>query len=64
MTSYQGRLFACTRLCRGRAADVDPDGKLGRVYAIQLGQVAGHEHDIGSGWTHLAAVRRGAERKL
>ena len=64
MASYQGRLFASTGSCRGRSADVDPEGTLGRVYAIQIGQVASHERDIGGGWTHLAAVRRGAELRL
>ncbi|MBN2292415.1 MAG: LamG domain-containing protein [Pirellulales bacterium] len=64
MASYQGKLFAGTGACQGRAADVDPDGTLGRVYAIQAGQVVSHEHDIGGGWTHLAVVRRGADLRL
>ena len=64
MASYQGRLFAGTGSCQGRAQDVDPEGTLGRVYAAQVGQVVSHEHDIGAAWTHLAAVRRGAELRL
>ena len=64
LASYQGQLFAGTGSCYGGAADVDPDGTLGRVYAIQAGQIVSHEHDIGSGWTHLAAVRRAGELRL
>jgi hypothetical protein len=37
---------------------------LGRVYAIQAGQVVSHEHDIGGNWTHLAAVRQAGELRL
>jgi len=64
MASHGGRLFAGTGSCQGRACDVDPDATLGRVYAIQVGQVVSHERDIDGGWTHLAVVRRGAELKL
>ena len=64
MTSHQGRLFACTGSCRGRASDVDPAGTLGRVYSIQAGQIVSLEHDIGGGWTHLAVVRRGTDLRL
>jgi hypothetical protein len=64
MASYQGRLFAGTGACAGRATDVDPEGTLGRVYAIQAGQVVSHEHDIGGNWTHLAAVRQAGELRL
>ena len=64
ITSFQGRLFACTGACQGRAVDVDPDETLGRVYSCQAGQVVSHEHDIGGDWTHLAAVRQGKELRL
>jgi hypothetical protein len=62
--SFQGRLFACTGSCAGRAADVDPEGTLGRVYSVQAGQVVSHEHDIGGGWTHLAAIRQARQLRL
>jgi len=64
MAAHQGRLFAGTGSCRGRAAAQDPGGTLGRVHSLQIGQVVSHEHDIGGGWTHLAVVRRGAELQL
>jgi hypothetical protein len=64
MASHQGRLFAGTGSCQGRACDVDPDATLGRVYAIRVGQIISHERDIGGGWTHLAVVRRRADLRL
>jgi hypothetical protein len=64
LASFQGKLFACTGACAGRAVDVDPEGTLGRVYSIQAGQVASHERDIGGGWSHLAAVRQGRHLRL
>ena len=64
MASHQGRLFAGTGSCQGRVCDVDPNGTLGRVYAIRVGQIVSHEHDVGGGWTYLAVVRRGAKFEL
>ena len=62
--THQGRLFAGTGACRGRTVDVDPAGTLGRVYAAQAGQMVSHEHDFGGDWTHLVAVRAGAQLRL
>ncbi len=64
LTSYQGRLFASTGSCRGRAVDAAADESLGRVFALQIGHVVSHEYDIGGDWTHIAAVRRGKELLL
>ena len=64
LTSFQGKLFASTGSCRGRAVDVDPEGTLGRVYALQAGQVVSHHYDVGGVWTHLAAVRHGKQLRL
>jgi hypothetical protein len=64
MASYQGKLFAGTGSCYGLTEDQDPEGTLGRVYAIQAGLVASHERDIGNAWTHLTAVRSGATLRL
>ena len=64
LVPYQGKLFASTSSCKGRAIDVDPDRTLGRVYAFQAGQVASHERDIGGDWTHLTAVRQGKQLRL
>ena len=64
LTLHKGNLFASTSSCKGRAIDRDPDETLGRVHAFQTGQVVSHERDLGSAWTHLAAVREGRELHL
>ena len=64
VTAFQGRLFAGTGSCQGRALDAPVDPSLGRVRSIQAGQVVSHERDIGGEWTHLAAVRRGRDLEL
>lgn len=64
VTAYQGRLFAGTGSCQGRALDAPVDESLGRVHSLQAGQVVSHERDIGGEWTHIAAVRRGKTLEL
>jgi hypothetical protein len=64
LASFQGRLFAGTGSCRGRAADCDPEGTLGRVRSFGFGQMASFEEDLPAGWVHLAAVRRGGVLEL
>ncbi|MCC6127372.1 MAG: LamG domain-containing protein [Pirellulales bacterium] len=64
MASYRGILYAGTGSVYGMSEDRDPDGTLGRVYSIRAGQVVSHERDIGGGWTHLAAVRKGKALRL
>src|SRR5437773_1036526 len=64
LTLFQGRLFACTGSCRGRALDAPVHDSMGRVYSMQAGQVVSHERDIAGAWTHLAGVRQGRQLKL
>ena len=64
LTAFQGRLFAGTGSCQGRALDAAADPSLGQVHSFQAGQVVSHEHDIGGEWTHLAAIRRGRKLEL
>jgi hypothetical protein len=64
LTSFQGKLFACTGSCQGRALDAPVDPSLGRVSAIEAGQVVSYERDLGGAWTHLAAVRNGRKLQL
>lgn len=64
LASHQGRLFAGTGSCRGRAADVDPETSLGRVYSFGFGQMASYEHDLPADWVHLTAARRGTTLEL
>jgi hypothetical protein len=64
VTSFRGKLFCGTGSCISRAHDVDSAGLLGRVYALQAGQMASYEHDIGGKWTHVAGVREGDALRL
>lgn len=64
LDSHGGRLCAATGSCYSRAEHQDAEDTLGRVHALTTGQVCSHEHDIGGGWTHLAAVRSGKETRL
>lgn len=72
ISSYGGRLFACTGSCVGTASDepqpsgppLKHDESLGRVHSVQTGLVVSHEHDIGGEWTHVAAVRAGKALRL
>ena len=64
LTAFQGKLFAATGSCQGRALDAPADASLGRVFAFQAGQVVSYERDIGESWTHVAAVRRGRKLQL
>lgn len=64
LSCFQGRLFAGTGSCQGRALDAPADPSLGRVYSLQAGQVVSHERDIGGEWTHIAAIRRGRSLEL
>jgi hypothetical protein len=64
LTCFQGKLFASTGSCRGRAMDVDTKGTLGRVYVVQAGQMVSHDRDVGGDWTHLAAVREAEQLRL
>lgn len=64
LSSYQGRLFAGTGSCQGRALDAPADPSLGRVFSLQAGQVVSHERDLGGDWTHIAAIRRGRNLEL
>ena len=64
LSCFQGRLFAGTGSCQGRALDAPVDSSLGRVFSMQAGQVVSYEHDIGGEWTHIAAIRRGRKCEL
>lgn len=43
--------------CTSSHLDAPADFR-GKVYALQTGQCVTHDRDLGSGWKHLAAVRR------
>lgn len=63
LTVYDGKLYAGTSTCHGRAANPDyPEA--GRVYALQAGQCVSYNDDLGDGWHHIAAVRENGELTL
>jgi hypothetical protein len=64
MAEMDGQLCAATGSCFSRAEHQDAEDTLGRVHGFRTGQVCSHEHDIGSGWTHIAAVRQDKETRL
>src|SRR5262245_35810445 len=64
LAGFQGRLFAGTGSCRGRAVDSEADETLGRVTSFGFGQMVSNEDDLPAGWAHLAAVRRGGVLEL
>ena len=64
LATYQGRLFAGTGSCRGRAVDSDPEGTLGRVTSFGFGQMASFDKDLPAGWVQLTAVRRGPSLEM
>ena len=51
-----GRLYAGTSTCHGRASD-NPDENVGRVFSYEAGKSVTFDDDIGTEWTHIAAVR-------
>jgi len=64
LASFRGKLLAGTGACQARAGDIDKDRTVGTVYALQAGQMASYEKDIGHEWTHLAVTRRGNQLEL
>jgi len=63
LTVFGGKLFASMGSCTSSHLDAPADFR-GRVYALQTGQCVTHDRDLGSGWKHLAAVRRDGRLEL
>ncbi len=63
LTIYAGKLFAGMGSCTSSHLDAPADFR-GQVYAMQVGQCVSHDRDIGAGWKHLAAVKRGDRLEL
>jgi hypothetical protein len=54
--TYGGLLYAGTSTCHGRASD-NPDANVGKVFSYEAGKCVSYDDDIGTEWTHIAAVR-------
>ena len=63
LTVYGGKLFAGMGSCTSSHLDAPADFR-GRVYAIQAGRCASYDRDLGPGWKHLTAIRRGDRLEL
>ena len=63
LTAFGGRLFASIGSYTGGLADAPADTR-GRVFAFEAGRVASHDRDLGTGWRHVAALRRGGRIEL
>ena len=60
MAVYAGRLFAGTGTCSCDdylANDLNHDENAGRVFCMEAGHNVTYDDDIGTGWSHIAAVR-------
>ena len=55
LTVFQGRLYAGTSTCHGRA-DADCSSDAGKVFAYEAGKCVSFDDDLGCDWRHVAAV--------
>ncbi len=58
LTVFEGKLFAGMGSCTSSHLDSPADFR-GSVYAVRAGACVSHDRDIGPGWKHIAALRRG-----
>jgi hypothetical protein len=63
MTVHAGRMFAGIGSCTGSAADAPADVR-GSVFSYTAGRCVSYDEDLGAGWRHVAAVRRGDRLRL
>lgn len=62
LTVYQGKLFSTTATCY--RAQIDPprsDETRGKVYSFTARAGVSLDRDLGAGWKHVSAVRKGSE---
>ena len=58
LTVYQGKQYASLGSCTSARLDAPCDFR-GTVWSMEAGRCASYDRDLGPGWHHLAAVRRG-----
>jgi hypothetical protein len=63
LTIFQGKLFASLGSCTSSRLDAPCDFR-GQVYAMQAGRTVSYDRDLGPGWKHLTAIRRGDRLEL
>ena len=63
LTVHGGKLYAGIGGYTSALADAPADTR-GKVFSFQAGQSIGYDRDLGAGWRHLAAARRGYRLEL
>jgi hypothetical protein len=63
LTVYAGKLFAGIGSYTSALADAAA-GTRGRVFSFEAGRSVTYDRDLGAGWRHLAAARRGTRLEL
>lgn len=63
LTVHDGKLFAGTGSCTSSILDAPCDVR-GRVFCLEAGRCASYGGDVGPGWKHVAAVRRGGRLEI
>ena len=56
LTGFRGKMYASSSWNRG-LPHPNPAEDLGHVYAFSAGTSLSYDHDLGSGWKHLVAMR-------
>ena len=63
LTTFQGKQFASLGSCTSSRLDAPCDFR-GTVWSMEAGRCASYDRDLGPGWHHLVAVRRGDRLEL
>ena len=63
LTTFQGKLFASLGSCTSSRLDAPCDFR-GTVWSMEAGRTVSYDRDLGPGWKHLTAVRRGDRLEL
>jgi len=63
LTVHAGKLFASIGSCTSGVQDAPADVR-GSVFSYEAGRCVSFDDDLGAGWRHLAAVRRGDRLRL
>jgi hypothetical protein len=66
LTVYQGKLFSSTATCYRAQIDPPPSAAdiRGKVFCMQTGTAVSSDRDMGAGWKHIAAIRKGPTLSL
>ena len=63
MAVFQGRLYAGTSTCYGRA-DANNTTNAGKIFSWEVGKCVSYDDDLGTTWRHLVTVRERDQLRL